>query len=131
MRPKLAPLREFRDEVRPDLGSTERAHGETQRAAQVLVEVRQALVEVDVPAALAPHELLLVDDRVLLHVGAELVHFGFAVQLDFETLDVSDLAGVIRQLELTLPRLSADSKTIRSLTAWPWIISLILNANSN
>jgi Zn-dependent metalloprotease len=31
----------------------------------------------------------------------------------------------------TLPRLSADSKIIRSLTAWPWIISLILNANYN
>jgi hypothetical protein len=35
---------------------------------------------------------------------------------------------VIRQLEQGLPRLTADSKSLRSLTAWPWIISLNLNA---
>ena len=28
-----------------------------------------------------------------------------------------------------LPRLSADRERLRSLTAWPWIVSLILTAN--
>jgi transposase len=41
----------------------------------------------------------------------------------------SDLAGVIRQLECGLPQLSTDHESLRSLTAWPWIISLNLNAN--
>jgi hypothetical protein len=36
---------------------------------------------------------------------------------------------VIRQLEHGLPRLAADSQGLRSLTAWPWIISINLNAN--
>jgi transposase len=41
----------------------------------------------------------------------------------------SDLAGVVRQLECGLPQLSADRENLRSLTAWPWIISLNLKAN--
>ena len=41
----------------------------------------------------------------------------------------SDLAGVISQLQCSLPQLSVDRKSLRSLTAWPWIISLNLNAN--
>lgn len=41
----------------------------------------------------------------------------------------SDLAGVIKQLECSLPQLSADHESLRSLTAWPWIVSLNLNAN--
>ena len=36
---------------------------------------------------------------------------------------------VREQLEAGLPRLAADRKTLRSLTAWPWIHSLILNAH--
>jgi len=36
---------------------------------------------------------------------------------------------VIRQLEHGLPRLAADSERLRSLTAWPWIVSLNLNAH--
>jgi hypothetical protein len=39
------------------------------------------------------------------------------------------LDAVIRQLEQGLPRLAADPERLRSLTAWPWIISLNLNAN--
>lgn len=35
---------------------------------------------------------------------------------------------VIEQLESGLPRLKADHRRLRSLTAWPWIISLNLNA---
>ena len=38
------------------------------------------------------------------------------------------LTGVIRQLEQGLPELAADVQRVRSLTAWPWIVSLILNA---
>ena len=40
----------------------------------------------------------------------------------------SHLDAVIRQLEQGLPRLAADSERLRSLTAWPWILSLNLNA---
>lgn len=36
---------------------------------------------------------------------------------------------VREQLEAGLPRLAADRNTLRSLTAWPWINSLILNAH--
>jgi len=40
----------------------------------------------------------------------------------------NDLSSVIRQLETGLPRLATDTKGLRSLTAWPWIVSLNLNA---
>ena len=36
---------------------------------------------------------------------------------------------VREQLEAGLPRLAADRNTLRSLTAWPWINSLILSAH--
>lgn len=36
---------------------------------------------------------------------------------------------VREQLEAGLPRLAADRKTLHSLTAWPWIHSLNLNAH--
>ena len=39
------------------------------------------------------------------------------------------LDAVVRQLEQGLPRLANDSQRLRSLTAWPWIISLNLNAH--
>ena len=39
------------------------------------------------------------------------------------------LDAVIGQLEQGLPRLTADPDRLRSLTAWPWIISLNLNAH--
>lgn len=37
--------------------------------------------------------------------------------------------GVIRQLEHGLRRMAADTEGLRSLTAWPWIISLNVNAH--
>jgi len=40
----------------------------------------------------------------------------------------ADLGSVIRQLEDGLPRLAANHNGLRSLTAWPWIVSLNLNA---
>jgi hypothetical protein len=33
------------------------------------------------------------------------------------------------QLEEGLPRLASDRKALRSLTAWPWIVSLKLSAH--
>jgi hypothetical protein len=36
---------------------------------------------------------------------------------------------VIGQLEHGLPRLAADHVRLRSLTGWPWIVSLDLNAH--
>ena len=39
------------------------------------------------------------------------------------------LDAVIRQLEAGLPRLAANADGLRSLTAWPWIVSLNLHAH--
>jgi hypothetical protein len=48
---------------------------------------------------------------------------------EFPNRVFNHLDAVIRQLEQGLPRLTADSARLRSLTAWPWIISLNLNAS--
>jgi hypothetical protein len=48
---------------------------------------------------------------------------------EFPNRVFKDLSGVVSQLESGLPRMSADRKGLRSLTAWPWIVSLTLNAN--
>jgi hypothetical protein len=50
-------------------------------------------------------------------------------EIEFPNRIFNHMDAVIRQLEQGLPRLAADSKGLRSLTAWPWIISLNLNAN--
>ena len=47
---------------------------------------------------------------------------------EFPNRVFADLPGVIRRLEAGLPRLAANNFGLRSLTAWPWIISLNLNA---
>jgi hypothetical protein len=47
---------------------------------------------------------------------------------EFPNRVFDDLGAVIRQLETGLPRLAANTQGLRSLTAWPWIISLNLNA---
>jgi hypothetical protein len=39
------------------------------------------------------------------------------------------MASVRAQLETGLPRLAGDRQALRSLTAWPWIDSLSLNAH--
>jgi hypothetical protein len=39
------------------------------------------------------------------------------------------MAGVVRTLQTGLPRLAADRNRVRSICAWPWIVSLSLNAN--
>ena len=48
---------------------------------------------------------------------------------EFPNRVFADLASVTSQLECGLPRLAADRRRLRSLTAWPWILSLNLNAN--
>ena len=48
---------------------------------------------------------------------------------EFPNRVFNDLAAVIRQLHRGLPQLSTDRERLRSLTAWPWIISLNLNAH--
>jgi hypothetical protein len=48
---------------------------------------------------------------------------------EFPNRVFSDMAGVVRTLETGLPRLAADQARVRSICAWPWIVSLSLNAN--
>lgn len=48
---------------------------------------------------------------------------------EFPNRVFAELSGVISQLEQGLPKLAADRERVRSITAWPWIISLNLNAN--
>jgi hypothetical protein len=48
---------------------------------------------------------------------------------EFPNRVFDSLEGVIMQLREGLPRLARDKRGLRSLTAWPWIISLILNAH--
>ena len=48
---------------------------------------------------------------------------------EFPNRVFADMAGVLRQLEQGLPRLAADTERVRSIAAWPWIVSLLLKAN--
>ena len=48
---------------------------------------------------------------------------------EFPNRVFSDMAGVVRTLETGLPRLAADHDRVRSICAWPWIVSLNFNAN--
>jgi hypothetical protein len=47
---------------------------------------------------------------------------------EFPNRVFSDMAGVVRTLETGLPRLASDPDRVRSICAWPWIVSLNLNA---
>jgi hypothetical protein len=47
---------------------------------------------------------------------------------EFPNRVFNHLDAVIRQLEDGLPRMAANSEGLRSLTAWPWIVRLNLNA---
>jgi hypothetical protein len=57
------------------------------------------------------------------HVWDELREKEFPNRV-FDSMD-----GVVAQLHSGLPRLANNAKGLRSLTAWPWIISLNLNAH--
>lgn len=48
---------------------------------------------------------------------------------EFPNRVFSDISSVIEQLEAGLPRLSKNRKGLSSLTCWPWINSLTLNAH--
>jgi hypothetical protein len=48
---------------------------------------------------------------------------------EFPNRVFANMKGVLEQLQAGLPRLAANHAGIKSLTAWPWIISLNLNAN--
>ena len=48
---------------------------------------------------------------------------------EFPNRVFSDRAAVARTLEAGLPRLASDRDRVRSICAWPWIVSLRLNAN--
>ena len=48
---------------------------------------------------------------------------------EFPNRVFASMAGVLQQLQSGLPKLASDPAALRSLTAWPWIISLNLNAN--
>jgi hypothetical protein len=48
---------------------------------------------------------------------------------EFPNRVCSDMAGVGRTVEAGLPRLASDRDRVRSIGAWPWIVSLTLNAN--
>ncbi len=48
---------------------------------------------------------------------------------EFPNRVYDSLEGVVKQLESGLPRMADNHEGVRSLTAWPWIISLILMAN--
>ncbi|MCC6129683.1 MAG: IS630 family transposase [Acidobacteria bacterium] len=48
---------------------------------------------------------------------------------EFPNRVFDSIEGVVAQLEAGLPRLAADTDGLRSLTAWPWIVSLNLKAN--
>jgi len=48
---------------------------------------------------------------------------------EFPNRVFSDMAEVVRTLETGLPRLAADRDRVRSICAWPCIVSLNLNAH--
>jgi DDE superfamily endonuclease len=48
---------------------------------------------------------------------------------EFPNRVYADMASVRAQLEAGLPRLAGERKALRSLTAWPWINRLNLNAH--
>ena len=72
-------------------------------------------------------QLIPADEECCVWMTAGVVDY----QLCPRMLDCKNcsLDAVIRRLERGLPRLAADCGDLRSLTAWPWIISLNLNAH--
>jgi len=48
---------------------------------------------------------------------------------EFPNRVFNHLDAVVAQLHAGLPRLAHDHDRVRSITAWPWIVSLNLNAH--
>ena len=88
--------------------------------------------------------IVMVVDGASSHGAKALVVPGYAPELnpqarlwdelrekEFPNRVFSDMAGVVRTLKAGLPRLALDRDRVRSTCAWPWIVSLTLNANWN
>ena len=116
----------------------------TERMNEFLAQVSQAHPEefifmvVDGASSHRSHELIL-PENIHLHRLP-----GYSPELnpqehvwdelrekEFPNRVFDSMEGVVAQLEAGLPRLATDTKGLRSLTAWPWIISLNLKANYN
>ena len=114
----------------------------TERMNEFLQQVSQAhpndfmIMIVDGASSHKSHELLLPENirfhrlpgyspelNPQEHVWDELREKEFPNRV-FESIE-----GVIIQLEAGLPRLAQNAAALRSLTAWPWIVSLNLNPN--
>ena len=114
----------------------------TERMNEFLVQVSLAqpnefiLMIVDGASSHRSHDLCLLENIRLHrlpgyvpefnpqeHVWDELREKEFPNRV-FESMD-----GVVRQLAVGLPRLAHNLNALRSLTAWPWIVSLTLNAH--
>lgn len=114
----------------------------TQRMSEFLVQVSQAhpkeliVMVVDGASSHKAKDLVIPENIRLIplppyapelnpqeHVWDELREKAFPNRV-FNHLD-----GVIQQLEQALPSLAANHPGLRSLTAWPWIVSLNLNAD--
>jgi hypothetical protein len=114
---------------------------DTEQMNAFLVQVSQAHPEefifmvLDGASSHRSHELLIPQNMHLYrlpgyspelnpqeHVWDELREKEFPNRV-FESMD-----GVIAQLQAGLPRLAANPSGLKSLTAWPWIVSLNLNA---
>ena len=48
---------------------------------------------------------------------------------EFSNRVFESMEAVVSELEAGLPRMGANTQTLRSLAAWPWIVSLSLKAN--
>lgn len=48
---------------------------------------------------------------------------------EFPNRVYDDMSGVIHQLETGLPKLASDRARLKSITNWPWIVSINLKAN--
>lgn len=113
----------------------------TARISELLVQVSQAhpaaliVMVVDGASSHKAKELLVPENIRLLplppyapelnpqeHVWGELR------EKEFPNRVFNHLDAVVRQLENGLPRQAANTEALRSLTAWPWIVSINLNA---
>ena len=50
-------------------------------------------------------------------------------QKEFSNRVFESMEAAVSKLEAGLPRMGANTQTLRSLAAWPWIVSLSLKAN--
>lgn len=113
----------------------------TERMTAFLAQVSAAhaneftLMVVDGASSHASKDLLVPENIRLLHLPPYAPELNPQEHVwdelrekEFPNRVYSDLAGVTHQLETGLPRLADNTAAVRSLTAWPWIISLNLNA---